>query len=177
MSSNNFGARYFSLFLQIFVFAMNGTTYACMYLSPCPCGLVNFPLFLFSFLLIPLINKYLGISSSIPRPPAKRAASLAFINSVGNAASIWTPYTYRTKDAPYYRPALGTCIALQVVAFTCAITLRVILKRQNARLARMDDADSQLTEKDKKKLELTAKVEGITVAEARSLQKGFRYLI
>lgn len=29
MTSSNFGARYFSLFLQIFVFAMNGTLYAC----------------------------------------------------------------------------------------------------------------------------------------------------
>lgn len=30
MTASNFGARYFSLFLQIFVFAMNGTLYACM---------------------------------------------------------------------------------------------------------------------------------------------------
>lgn len=29
MSVSNFVARYFSLFLQIFVFAMNGTIYAC----------------------------------------------------------------------------------------------------------------------------------------------------
>lgn len=31
MSVDNFAARYFSLFLQIFVFAMNGTVYACKY--------------------------------------------------------------------------------------------------------------------------------------------------
>lgn len=33
MTANNFGARYFSLFLQIFVFAMNGTLYACEYMD------------------------------------------------------------------------------------------------------------------------------------------------
>lgn len=119
----------------------------------------------------------IGIASSIPRPPAKRAAAMAFINSVGNAASIWTPFTYRAKDAPYYRPAIGCCIALQCMAAISAITLRILLEKQNKRLARMDDADGQLTEKDVKRLERTAKVEGVSVAEARILQKGFRYVI
>nr|OQO31357.1 hypothetical protein B0A51_03352 [Rachicladosporium sp. CCFEE 5018] len=90
-----FGARYFSLFLLVFIFAMNGTIYA-------------------------------WIANSIPRPPAKRAAALAFINSVGNAASIW---------------------------------------------------DTELTEKDLKRLRKTAEVEGIDIAAARQLQKGYRYLI
>lgn len=146
MTVDNFGARYFSLFLQIFVFALNGIIYA-------------------------------WISSSIPRPPAKRAAALAFINSVGNAASIWTPFTYKTKDAPHYRPALGICIALQVLAAVCAIALKILLEKQNAQLARMENSDAQLTERDMKKLEKTAQVEGVTVAEARALQKGYRYVI
>lgn len=121
--------------------------------------------------------KTTGISSSIPRPPAKRAAALAFINSVGNAASIWTPFTYQTKDAPYYRPALGVCIGLQILAAACALALRILLERQNKRLARMDDAGAALTERDMKKLEVTARVEGISVEEARRLQRGFRYAI
>ncbi|KAK7709908.1 hypothetical protein SLS64_006153 [Diaporthe eres] len=146
MTVDNFGARYFSLFLQIFVFALNGIIYA-------------------------------WISSSIPRPPAKRAAALAFINSIGNAASIWTPFTYKTKDAPHYRPALGICIALQVLAAVCAIALKILLEKQNAQLGRMENSDAQLTERDMKKLEKTAQVEGVTVAEARALQKGYRYVI
>ncbi|KAG8161297.1 hypothetical protein KVR01_009561 [Diaporthe batatas] len=146
MAVDNFGARYFSLFLQIFVFALNGIIYA-------------------------------WISSSIPRPPAKRAAALAFINSVGNAASIWTPFTYKTKDAPHYRPALGICIGLQVLAAVCALALKLLLEKQNAQLARMENSDAQLTERDVKKLEKTAQVEGVTVAEARALQKGYRYII
>lgn len=166
MTSSNFGARYFSLFLQIFVFAMNGTLYACNY---------------FHFSLIfgthTGLLTYLGISSSIPRPPAKRAAALAFINSVGNAASIWTPFTYRTQDAPFYRPAIGCCIALQCIAATCAFTLKILLEKQNKRLERMDDAGAQLTEQDMRKLEKTAEVEGVTVEEARLLQTGFRFVI
>lgn len=166
MSVDNFAARYFSLFLQIFVFAMNGTVYAC---RPPP---FFFP---FTQSLTPPLK---GISSSIPRPPAKRAAALAFINSVGNAASIWTPFTYQARDAPFYRPALGICIGLQVLAAACALALRVLLARQNARLARLDDDNgAALTGRDREKLELTARVEGITVEEARRLQRGFRYAI
>src|SRR3954447_21743551 len=71
MFTDSFGPRYFSTFLFVFVFAMNGTIYS-------------------------------WIAGAIPRPPAKRAAAYAFINSVGNSASIWTPFTYRPKDAPHY---------------------------------------------------------------------------
>lgn len=166
MTASNFGARYFSLFLQIFVFAMNGTLYAC-----------TAPAFPPSIGLHTGLLTRPGISSSIPRPPAKRAAALAFINSVGNAASIWTPFTYRTVDAPFYRPAIGCCIALQCVAAVCAFSLKVLLEKQNKRLERMDDAGAQLTDRDMKKLEMTAKVEGVTIEEARNLQRGFRYVI
>ena len=146
MTAESFAARYFSLFLQVFVFALNGILYA-------------------------------WISSSIPRPPAKRAAALAFINSVGNAASIWTPFTYLDADAPYYRPALGACIGLQCLAAVCAIALRIVLQRQNKRMERMANTDAELTPSDLKRLERTSEAEGVTIAEARALQKGYRYII
>ncbi|KUI63523.1 hypothetical protein VM1G_10273 [Cytospora mali] len=146
MTAESFAARYFSLFLQVFVFALNGVLYA-------------------------------WISSSIPRPPAKRAAALAFINSIGNSSSIWTPFTYKAKDAPYYRPALAVCIAFQCLAAISALALRILLQKQNARMARMEDEDAQLTPSDLKRLEKTAHVEGVTIAEARALQKGYRFVI
>lgn len=99
------------------------------------------------------------------------------MNSVGNAASIWTPFTYRTQDAPYYRPAIGCCIGMQCIAAICAVILKFMLERQNKRLARLDDSNAELTERDMRKLQLTADVEGVTLAEARALQKGFRYVI
>ena len=146
MFTDSFGPRYFSFFLMIFVFAMNGTCYA-------------------------------WISNAIPRPPAKRAAALAFINSVGNSASIWTPFTYTDSSAPHYRPALGINIGLLVIAALCAITLRFILQRQNKQLARLENEDSILSDKEQAKLRKTAEVEGIDIAAARSMQKGYRFMI
>lgn len=146
MFTESFGAKYFSLFLMNFVFAMNGTIYA-------------------------------WIANAIPRPPAKRAAALAFINSVGNAASIWTPFTYSPSSAPHYRPALGVCIGLQCVAAACGIVLRFYLSHQNKQLERMENEDAPLTDRDIKKLKKTAEFEGIDIAAARRLQKGYRYMI
>ena len=143
MVTENFGARYFSFFLMVFVFAMNGTIYA-------------------------------WIASALPRPPAKRAAAYAFINAIGNSASIWTPYTYRDGDAPYFRPALGVCMALLLVAGIAACVLRYMLTSQNKRLARMEDQDTPLSQKDLDRLKKTAEVEGIDIAAARRLQKGYR---
>lgn len=59
----------------------------------------------------------------------------------------------------------------------CAITMRLLLTRQNKRLARLEDTGATLTQRDLKKLEITAKMEGITIAEARLRQRGFRYVI
>lgn len=146
MFTDSFGPRYFSFFLMIFVFAMNGTCYA-------------------------------WISNAIPRPPAKRAAALAFINSIGNSASIWTPFTYTDSSKPYYRPALGINIGLLVVAGICGCILRVILQRQNRQLERLENEDAVLSEKDLVKLRKTAEVEGIDIAAARAMQKGYRFMI
>ena len=146
MGTTSFGARYFSFFLMVSVFAMNGTCYA-------------------------------WIANALPRPPAKRAAAYAFINSIGNSASIWTPYTYRDQDAPYYRPALGVCMALQLVALVCACWMRWKLTSQNKTLARMEGEEQELTEKDLKRLRKTAEVEGVDIPTARRMQKGYRYMI
>jgi nitrate/nitrite transporter NarK len=120
---------------------------------------------------------YAWISNAIPRPPAKRAAALAFINSIGNSASIWTPFTYFPSSKPHYRPALGVCIGLQVLSLACFVIMRFYLERQNKQMARMENEDSELTEKDMRKLRKTAEAEGIDIAAARVLQKGYRYMI
>ncbi|KAJ1299325.1 hypothetical protein OPQ81_011853 [Rhizoctonia solani] len=145
------------------------------FVYPMPIAIIGFiGNYALSLLVLPSL---IGSPPLSPRPPAKRAAAFAFINSVGNAASIWTPFTYRTQDAPYYRPALGICIGLLCISFICALALRLLLQSQNKRLARMDDSSAQLTQKDTRKLQLTAEVEGISLEEARSLQRGFRYVI
>lgn len=146
MFADNFGARYFSLFLLVFIFAQNGTIYA-------------------------------WIAGSIPRPPAKRATALAFVNSVGNAASIWTPFTYSPGPDGHYVEAMGINIALVGITGIGAVILRIILERENKQLARLENEDAELTEKDIAKLNKTAEMEEISFAAARQLQKGYRYMI
>ncbi|KAL3486054.1 major facilitator superfamily domain-containing protein [Aspergillus germanicus] len=146
MSTDVFGARYFSFFLMVFVFAQNGTVYS-------------------------------WIAGAIPRPPAKRAAAYAFINSIGNSASIWTPYTYRHQDVPYYRLAMGVCIGLQVIGALMAVYMYFHLTSLNKRQERFEDESAVLTEKDQKVLQKIADQEGIDVAAARQHQRGFRYVI
>lgn len=75
-------------------------------------------------------------ASSMPRPPAKRAVAYAFMNGVGNTTGIWTPFTYRDQDWPYYRLALGICIGLQAGAAVLGTWLRFVLVRENKRLER-----------------------------------------
>jgi len=48
------------------------------------------------------------ISNSIPRPPAKRAASLAFINAVSNCSSIYASYMYPSSAGPRYSKSPST---------------------------------------------------------------------
>lgn len=136
-----------------------------------------FSFFLMIFVFAQNGTIYAWIANAIPRPPAKRAAALAFINSVGNAASIWTPFIYFDWSAPHYRPALGANIGLQIVALICALVLRWYLQRQNRQLEKLESDDAELSQREFAKLQKTAEFEGIDVAAARQLQKGYRYMI
>ena len=160
------------------------------FVYPIPITIVGFIIFMttdsfgpryFSFFLMNFVfaqngTCYAWISNALPRPPAKRAAAYAFINSVGNSASIWTPFTYRKQDSPHYAPALAVCIALQVIGFIMAVGVKFYLARQNKQLDRLENEDVVLTEKELLRLHRTAEVEGIDVAAARKLQKGYRYM-
>ena len=134
-----------------------------------------FSLFLLNFIFVMNGTIYAWIANAIPRPPAKRAAALAFFNSVGNAASIWTPFTY--SGEPYYREAMGINVGLVGIAGICGVVMKFYLQCQNRQLERMEDREATLTDRDLRKLEKTAELEGISVQEARVLQKGYRYII
>lgn len=146
MTVGDFGPRYFSMFLMIFVFAQNSTLYS-------------------------------WIANALPRPPAKRAAAYAFINSIGNSASIWTPYTYLDGEAPYYKTAMAVCIVLQGVGALMGLFMYFNLRMLNKRQERLENEDVQLTEKELRRLQVTADLENIDIAAARRLQKGFRFIL
>lgn len=117
------------------------------------------------------------IAGVVTRPPAKRAAAYALINSLGNSVSIWTPYTYLDNQSPYFYTGIGICVGLIGTAGLLMTLLRLRLIKENKRLARLENEDIALSQKELEKLERTAQVEGISLAEARALQKGFRYTI
>lgn len=161
------------------------------FMYPVPVTIVGFVIFMttnsfgpryFSFFLMNFVftmngTCYAWISNAIPRPPAKRAAALAFINSFGNAASIWTPFTYYESQGKHYPVALGICIGLQALAACMGLLLRMILQRQNKRLERLEDENAQLSDREMAKLRKTAEFEGIDIAAARNMQKGYRFMI
>ncbi|KAL5342135.1 major facilitator superfamily domain-containing protein [Aspergillus crustosus] len=161
------------------------------FIYPIPISIVGFVIFMatesfgaryFSFFLMNFVftqnaTVYSWIAGAIPRPPAKRAAAYAFINSIGNSASIWTPFTYRDQDLPFYRPALGICIGLQLIGACMAVYMYFHLNGLNRRQERLEDPNAALTDKDVKALEKIAATENIDVDAARQLQSGFRYVV
>ncbi|KAL1967461.1 hypothetical protein VTN77DRAFT_3246 [Rasamsonia byssochlamydoides] len=100
------------------------------------------------------------ISNTLPRPPAKRAAALAFINAVSNASSIYASYMYPSSAGPRYAVAMIVNCVTSFVAILSATVLRFILVRLN------------------KKLDRGEFVEGAVVGvPGQASQRGFRFLV
>ncbi|KAK0116909.1 hypothetical protein ONS96_012755 [Cadophora gregata f. sp. sojae] len=74
------------------------------------------------------------ISNSLPRPPAKRAAALAFINAISNTSSIYASYMYTDAAKPRYITAMSVNCAMALMAILAATTQRFILVRLNRKL-------------------------------------------
>lgn len=74
------------------------------------------------------------ISNTMPRPPAKRAAALAFINAVSNCSSIYASYLYPKTAAPRYTVAMIVNCVMAVIAICAAVVLRFMLVRLNKKL-------------------------------------------
>lgn len=172
-ASDYFANRFWFLTYPVFV----STVGFVIFMTTDSFGPRYFSFFLMNFVFAQNGTLYAWISNAIPRPPAKRAAALAFINSIGNSASIWTPFTYFPSSAPHYRPALGVCIGLQFLALACFAILRFYLQKQNTRLEKMERDDVPLDDAEAKKLAKTAEMEGVDMTKARQMKKGYRYML
>ncbi|OBT64920.1 hypothetical protein VE03_05659 [Pseudogymnoascus sp. 23342-1-I1] len=106
-----------------------------------------FAIFLMAFGVYVVYNvNYAWVSSSIPRPRAKRAASLAIINLMsGGATHFYTSYLFPDSDAPrYYMGGSALTVAVFFCAMT-AITIRFYLARLNRKIeAAGGDAEAAL---------------------------------
>lgn len=72
---------------------------------------------------------------------------------------------------------MGVIIGLTAIAGICGIIHRFLLEKDNKRLARLENESVPLTERDLKALQKTADMEGIDIATARQLQKGYRFMV
>jgi hypothetical protein len=74
------------------------------------------------------------ISNTMPRPPAKRAAALAFINAVSNCSSIYASYLYPKSADPHYTVAMIVNCVMAFIAVCAATVMRAVLVRLNRKL-------------------------------------------
>jgi MFS family permease len=94
-NSDRTGERYFHIVIPL-CFAIFA-----FILAACTTGLA--PRYVAMMIMVPgvysgFVVALAWISNSLPRPPAKRAAALAFINAVSNTSSIYASYMYPDSD-------------------------------------------------------------------------------
>lgn len=116
---------------------------------------------------------YSWISSSFPRPPAKRAVALAAINAFSQLGNIAGSYVW-DLDANGYRKSYGIVTAMFGVTVLGCWLFRMTLNNLNKKLERGELADYEAREDVAGQ---TAQLEGATVDEALNMRKGFRYLV
>lgn len=113
---------------------------------------------------------YSWISSSFPRPPAKRAVALAFINAFSQLGNIAGSYVWGLSDNGY-RKSYGIVTAMFGITIAGCFGIRLILARLNRRLELAEETGAA-THTDAAQQEIIESED-----EALRMRKGFRYLI
>ncbi|KAF2125662.1 MFS general substrate transporter [Dothidotthia symphoricarpi CBS 119687] len=115
---------------------------------------------------------YSWISSSFPRPPAKRAVAIAMINAFSQLGNIAGSYVWNMSDNGY-RKSYGVVLSMFCVTILGCFIFRTVLVRLNKRL---DDGDDVWVVRDNV-AEQTAATAGVDIEEGHRLMKGYRYLV
>lgn len=113
------------------------------------------------------------MSSSFPRPPAKRAVALAFMNAMSQVGNIVGSYIWPTKFGPSYAKSYGIVLSMFGATILLNMWFRIILMRANKRLEEGERAFDEHGDT----LERAAALESTTVQDAMRMQRGFRYLV
>ncbi|WWD20838.1 hypothetical protein CI109_105315 [Kwoniella shandongensis] len=119
------------------------------------------------------IIMYTWMSSSFPRPPAKRAVALAFMNALSQTGNIAGSYVWPNKFGPSYTKSYGIVLAMFGVTILLNLLFRQILVSANRRL---DEGERAFNEHGDT-IAQAAALESTTVQDAKAMQKGFRFLI
>ncbi|KAF4126772.1 to tartrate transporter [Geosmithia morbida] len=105
---------------------------------------------------------YSWISSSFPRPPAKRAVAIAMINAFSQTGNVAGSYVW-DLDENGFRKSYGIVTAMFGVTIAGAFIFRGMLTRLNDQLAQQDNQPDDIRPEDQPD-------------ESLRMQKGFRYL-
>ncbi|KAI1134743.1 major facilitator superfamily domain-containing protein [Hypoxylon sp. FL0543] len=116
---------------------------------------------------------YSWISSSFPRPPAKRAVAIALINAFSQLGNVAGSYVWDLKDNGY-RKSYGIVTALFGITIVGCWAFRAILGNLNRKL----EEGEQAWDIQPDVVARTAEMEHMeSPDEALRMQKGFRYLL
>ncbi|ORY28046.1 major facilitator superfamily domain-containing protein [Naematelia encephala] len=116
---------------------------------------------------------YTWMSSSFPRPPAKRAVALAFMNALSQTGNIAGSYVWPKAYGPTYLKSYGIVLAMFGATILLNLLFRQILVNANKRL----EEGERAFELHGDQAENAARLQGTTVRDAALMQKGFRFLI
>ncbi|ORY66158.1 major facilitator superfamily domain-containing protein [Pseudomassariella vexata] len=115
---------------------------------------------------------YSWISSSFPRPPAKRAVAIAMINAFSQLGNIAGSYVWDLDDNGY-RKSYGIVTAMFGITIIGCFAFRVILSNLNKQI----EEGERAWETQPDVAAHTAQKEHVEHDEALKMMKGFRYLI
>ncbi|KFA71170.1 hypothetical protein S40288_04668 [Stachybotrys chartarum IBT 40288] len=116
---------------------------------------------------------YSWISSSFPRPPAKRAVAIALINAFSQLGNVAGSYVWGLRDNGY-RSSYGIVLSMFGITIAGCWAFRMILSKLNRKL----EAGEAAWETHRDVADKTGKIELMdSPDEALRMKKGFRYLV
>lgn len=110
---------------------------------------------------------YSWISSSFPRPPAKRAVAIAMVNAFSQLGNVAGSYVWDLPENGF-RKSYGIVLSMFGVTIVGCFLFRTILQNLNKKLEATEVAAD--TEK-------TTQTELEDLDESLRMRKGFRYLV
>ncbi|KFY45753.1 hypothetical protein V494_00799 [Pseudogymnoascus sp. VKM F-4513 (FW-928)] len=133
----------------------------------------KYPRYAFTFLVASgsfgvYSSTYTWLSSTIIRPPVKRAAAIGIANTISNTAALFGGYFWLDIYSPAFRESWGCELAFMFLGLACILTLRLVLQRANKAFdklaAEIDPNDS-------------VAMAALDDDSQRAVQNGFRYII
>lgn len=110
---------------------------------------------------------YSWISSSFPRPPAKRAVAIAMVNAFSQLGNVAGSYVWDLPENGF-RKSYGIVLSMFGVTIVGCFLFRLILQNLNKKLEATEVAVDA---------EKTTQTELEDLDEALRMRKGFRYLV